>query len=422
MRVTHVNAYDTSGGAARAAYRLHLGLRELGQDSRMIVLQKDSEDETVIAFKPRRDPAGRLRRMFKRRSLAASRKRIGARLEGASYFSDDHCEHRADVLSQLPQSDILHLHWIAEFLDYLDFFRAIPRGLPVVWTLHDMNPFTGGCHFDGECGKYQEKCGACPQIGSSKADDLSAESWARKEKAFSSMGERAKHIVAPSEWLGREARKSSLLGRFPVTVIPYGIDIDKFKPRDKRAVRDNYRIPIEARVILFVADWASEKRKGMDLLREAVQGMENDENLYFLAIGRGASTTGFGPRAIGIDYVRDDAALSLIYSAADALVVPSRQDNLPNTAIEALACGTPTIAFAVGGLPDIIRDGETGILVPAEDVGALRKAILRVSQDTTWKAKMIESCRRRALAEYALEKQAKRYVRLYESLVRTEQR
>jgi glycosyltransferase involved in cell wall biosynthesis len=217
--------------------------------------------------------------------------------------------------------------------------------------------------------------------------------------------------------LGREARKSSLLGRFPVTVIPYGIDIDKFQPRDKRAVRDNYRIPMKARVILFVADWASEKRKGMDLLREAVQGMENDENLYFLAIGRGASTTGFGPRAIGIDYVRDDAALSLIYSTADALVVPSRQDNLPNTAIEALACGTPTIAFAVGGLPEIIRDGETGILVPEGDVGALRRAILNVSHSPGWRAHMAESCRRRALAEYTLEMQARRYVGLYQSVL-----
>jgi hypothetical protein len=138
----------------------------------MMVQQKDSTDESVICFKPRLDATGRLRRLFRRRSLAASRRRFGAPPEGASYFSDDRCEHRADLLSQLPPTDILNLHWIAEFVDYHDFFRAIPRGLPVVWTLHDMNPFTGGCHFDGGCGKYQEKCGACPQIGSSKVDDL----------------------------------------------------------------------------------------------------------------------------------------------------------------------------------------------------------------------------------------------------------
>jgi glycosyltransferase involved in cell wall biosynthesis len=417
MRITHISTYDVSGGAARAAYRLHTGLRELGQDSKMLVQQKDSSDQSVIPFQPRTDAPGRLRRMLRRRFLEADQKLISVRPEGASYFSDDRSEHRADLLRQVPPSDILHLHWIAGFFDYSDFFRLIPHKLPIVWTLHDMNPFTGGCHFDARCGKYHAYCGACPQIGSSKEDDFSAQAWARKKKAFGAADKSAFHLVAPSRWLAEEAKKSTLLGHLPVIVIPYGVDTERFQPRDKRPARERYGIPMEAKVILFVADWASEKRKGLDMLHEAIQGMKDDKELYFLTIGRGVSTKGFGPRAIGLDYVRDDIALSSIYSAANVFVVPSRQDNLPNTALEALACGIPTIAFATGGLPDIVRDGETGVLVPPGNVGALRVAIMKVSQDPELQSAMSESCRRTALAEYRLEMQARRYATLYETLL-----
>jgi glycosyltransferase involved in cell wall biosynthesis len=417
VKITHINTYDISGGAARAAYRLHTGLRELGQDSRMLVQQKDSTDESVTLFKPRRDIPDRLRRMIWRKFLAFSRKIISAQPVGASYFSDDRCEHGADLLRQLPQSDILHLHWIAGFLDYGDFFRRIPRELPVVWTLHDMNPFTGGCHFDAECGKYQKLCGACPQIGSLKEVDFSAASLARKKNAFASIGDRAMQIVAPSQWLAREVKRSSLLGRFPVRVIPYGVDTEHFQPRDRRPIRERYGIPQDANVALFLADWANEKRKGLDVLSEAIRGLDEDKNLYFLVMGRGATTQRLGQRVVMIEYVRDDVALSSVYSAANVLIVPSRQDNLPNTAIEALACGVPTIASATGGLPDIVRDGETGVLVPPGDVGALRTAISKVLQDSTRLVAMAESCRRTALAEYTLVMQAQRYLTLYESLL-----
>jgi glycosyltransferase involved in cell wall biosynthesis len=383
----------------------------------MLVLHKNSTDESVILFKPRRDVPGRLRRILRRKFLEASRKAATVQPESAGYFSDDRCEHRADLLHQLPQSDVLHLHWISGFLDYTDFFRGIPPELPVVWTLHDMNPFTGGCHFDAGCGKYQEQCGACPQIGSSKEDDFSAKSWERKKKAFARAGEGALNIVAPSRWLACEAKKSSLLGRFPVIVIPNGVDTEHFQPRDKRPVRESYGIPLDAKVVLFVADRANEKRKGLDVLHEAIQGIEVDKDLYFLVIGRGASTQGFGQRAVVIDYVNDDVALSSIYSAANVLVVPSRQDNFPNTALEALACGIPTIASAAGGLSDIVRDGETGILVPPGDFIALRTAITKMLQDSSRQAAMAESCRRTALAEYKLAVQAQHYMTLYESLL-----
>src|ERR1700693_1012983 len=181
LRITHLNTFDCIGGAAKAAYRLHKGLLGLGHQSRMVVRDKASDDPTVTAFNPPLSGLIRLRRVLKRHYLAKRRKAITSRPAGAPYLSDDRSEHAADVLRQIVPADILNLHWIAGLFDYSDLFAQLPAGVPVVRTLHDMNPFTGGCHFDGLCGKYRERCGACPQLGSSKLRDLSTEIWNRKK-------------------------------------------------------------------------------------------------------------------------------------------------------------------------------------------------------------------------------------------------
>jgi glycosyltransferase involved in cell wall biosynthesis len=421
VRVTHINTYDSAGGAARAAYRLHTGLLALGQESKLLVQQKERDDNTVLLFDPPLDAPTRFRRMIKRRILLHSRKPLASRPAGSTFMSDDRSEHNGDVLRQMPPSDILNLHWIAGFIDYKDFFRQIPRNLPVVWTLHDMNPFTGGCHFDGGCGKFSDRCGACPQLDSSEPDDFSAQVWIRKKEAFASSGGNvgANHmqIVAPSRWLAAAAKKSSLFGHLPITVIPYGLEIDRFQPRDRNSARQLFEIPPEAKVVLFVADWASEKRKGLDLLLEAIKGLRDIPDLYVLAIGRNVSAREFGVPSKTIDYLRDDLTLSLAYSAADVFVVPSLEDNLPLTALEALACGIPTIAFSAGGMPDVVRDGATGTLVPAGDVQALRSAIASLLGDPQRRARMAEESRRVAVQEYELDVQARRYVELYESIL-----
>ena len=418
MKITHVNTFYLTGGAARAAYCLHSGLRELGHDSRMLVSQKESNDPSVISFEPPFDWPIRLRRAFRRRYLARNQKVVASRSSGSTYFSDDRSQHSADAIRQVPPSDILHLHWIAGFVDYRDFFGRVPQGLPIVWTLHDMNPFTGGCHFDGGCGKYLEQCGACPQIGSLDRRDLSAHIWQRKNRAFATRSASSMHLVSPSRWLAAEAEKSTLLSRFPVTVIPYGVDTERFQPRDRRFARQLFGIPREARVVLFVADWAGERRKGLDLLVEAIRGIEDVPELCVFMIGREIAQHEIGKRLVAFEQIRDELTMSLAYSAADLFVAPSLQDNLPNTALEALACGIPTVAFAVGGLTDIIREDDTGVLVAPGDVPALRVAIAKILKNPNRLASMAESCRRTALAEYKLVVQARNYVALYESLLR----
>lgn len=416
MRITHLNTYESSGGAARAAGRLHEGLRLLGHDSRLLVAQADSQKDGVVLFAPPAHPAARLGRIVRRYRMAPAARRIAARPAGSNFFSDDRSLYRADVLRQLPPSDVLHLHWVSGFVDYREFFAAVPGGVPLVWTLHDMNPFTGGCHTDAECGKFKAQCGACPQIHSTDPNDLSAQIWKRKQDAYRSIRPEVMQIVTPSRWMAAEVKQSALLGHFPVSVIPYGLDTRRFRPRSRTCARELFGIPADARVVLFVAAWATEKQKGLNFLLEALAGMETVPSVHLLVVGRGAPAESLGPRAVVLDCVRDDLLLSQVYSAADVFVAPSLQDNFPNTALEAMACGTPVIAFSVGGLPDIVREGQTGALVPRGDTRALRQAISGLLQNPERRAVYSEASRRTALQEYALEVQAGRYVELYARL------
>ena len=416
VRISHLSTYDVAGGAARAAYRLHKGLNVAGHESRFLALYKKSTDPTVLQFVPPRDVATRLRRGLKRRYLERSARDVDGRPVGSTYFSDDRSQHGADALRQLPQTDVLNLHWIAGFIDYRDFFRELPPQLPVVWTLHDMNAFTGGCHYDETCGKFREQCGACPQLGSSGPEDLSSQIWRRKRKAFSVRGKNLQ-IVAPSRWLAEETKRSTLLSDCPTRVIPYGIDTESFQPRDRSLAREKHGIPIEAKTILFVADSTSERRKGLRVLLEGLKGLENSEDYFFVIIGRGISKEGLGSRFKMIDFLDDEAALSYVYSAADVFVIPSLQDNLPNTTIEALACGVPTIGSNVGGIPEVVRDGRTGLVVPSGDPTALRQAIVSLLGKPERRVSMASESRRLALQEYSLHVQTQSYQSLYQELI-----
>ena len=227
-----------------------------------------------------------------------------------------------------------------------------------------------------------------------EAEDLSKQIWLRKREAYSFPGAQRLQLVTPSRWLAEEAKKSGLLSEHQIEVIPYGIDTESFQPRERRLAREMHGIPSKAKTILFVADSAAERRKGLRVLLEALSGLENSEDYFFVIIGRGVSKEGLGSRFKMIDFLDDEAALSYVYSAADLFVIPSLQDNLPNTTIEALACGIPTIGSNVGGIPEVIRDGRTGLLVPPSDPTALRQAIVSLLAKPERRVSMAEQSRR----------------------------
>jgi len=430
MRVVHISVYDYFGGAARSAYRLQAGLLQLSCDSSMLVGTRDTNDSNVVLFQPPNNTPSRLLRYARRKNIAASFRRYrNTRPAGLEAFSDDRCEHQAAILEQIPDCDIIHLHWIAGLFDYRAFLHVAALRAPIIWTLHDMNPFTGGCHYDRECGRFASQCGQCPQLGSSDSSDLSHAIWRRKRRAFSAIPPGRLHVAAPSRWLAREAIRSSLLRGIPISVIPYGLDTDAFAPHDVSLARNILGIPQGACVLFFAAHWLGEPRKGFSLLAEALAGLNNIPNLFLLSAGKCGDTPPVTIPHRNLGIVESEQLLSLAYSAADVFVLPTLQDNLPNTLLESLSCGTPVAAFNVGGIPDALGDAlgdaggiisgcaPIGVLARPGDVIDLRRAIRELLAHPGLRTTLRGNCRQRALRDYTLKNSARRYMTLYTGLL-----
>jgi glycosyltransferase involved in cell wall biosynthesis len=382
----------------------------------MFVRESLSDDPGVLPFKPAVDLITRIRHGLRQKRIDREFAQYESRPAEYEFFSDDRTSYNDDFLAQLPACDVINLHWIAGFVDYQRFFTKIPSATPVVWTLHDMNAFTGGCHFDLGCGRHAQSCGACPQLGSSNPRDLTRQIWQRKKAAFARVRNRL-HVVAPSQWLARKVRESGMGKSFCVSTIPYGVETEEFAPRDRRTARDLIGIPREATVLLFVGEAVDNRRKGFALLAEALSGLNHLPDLVLLSVGHGKLSLDVQIPWRHFGHVDHDRILSFVYSAADAYVIPSIQDNLPNTVLEAMACGTPVVGFDVGGIPDMVRLGITGLLAPAGDVQGLRAAIAELLRNPERRAEMAANCRSIAVREYALEVQARRYSQLYEAIL-----
>ena len=417
MRILHLSTHDIRGDAARAAFRLHRALRRAGDDSTMLVAHRASRDPTVTGLMRSRDLATRLRRRWRESELLREFAGYQAtRPTGLEPFSDDRSQHAFDLVRHIPPCDVLHLHGVAGFVDYQAFFSALPARTPLVWHLHDMNVMTGGCHYDEDCGRYMKGCGACPQLGSTDPMDLSRQIWTRKQGVFGALEANQLHLVAPSRWMFQLVKGSPLLSKFSATLIPDGVDVEEFAPRDRRFAQEILGIPQGAQVVMFVSDHLTNRRQGFSVLFEALSGLTQADHLFFLSVGKG-DPQGTGPTpGLHMGEVRNDRWRSVIYSAADLFVIPSVQDNLPNTVLESLACGTPVVGFDVGGIPDMVRPGRTGQLVPVGDAGALRQAMTHLLNAPSLCRQMGAECRRIVMEEYSSGLLATRYAALYESL------
>ncbi|MDW8403383.1 glycosyltransferase family 4 protein [Chloroflexus sp.] len=417
MRVVHLSTNDISGGAARAAYRLHRTLLAMGCQSTMVVANRRSADPTVQALKPPANPIVRWWQRWRgwqiRRAMQPYRKTRPAGLEP---FSDDRSRYGSELVRALPPCDIVNLHWVAGFVDYPTFFRTVPRRVPVVWRLSDQQPFTGGCHYDEGCGRYAVACGACPQLGSRDERDLSHQIWTRKRAALAAVPAGRLHIVALNRWMAAEVQRSSLFGHLPVHIIPNGLDTTVFAPVDRAQARAVLDLPPDAKIVLFVAVSVDNRRKGFAQLAAALAGMSDEPNLLLLSIGKNPPplAASIAHRSLGV--VEDDTRLALMYSAADLFVIPSLQDNMPSTVLEALACGTPVVGFDAGGISELVRPGQTGWLAPVGDVAGLREAMRRLLRNDDERLAMGRQCRAVALAEYRQELQAQRYLDLYHQI------
>ncbi|MFC1688122.1 glycosyltransferase family 4 protein [Pseudomonadota bacterium] len=408
-----VNALDIEGGAARAAYRLHKGLRRAGVHSQMLVQSKSSEDKDVIAL-----PGALSRIVGKRRPGLDAR--LASVLSGGAdkdfYPSMIPFSRMRKKIYELAP-DIINLHWISGGMFRIEELALLQQ--PLVWTFHDMWPFTGGCSYSRTCKRYVEKCGRCPQLKRAGDRDLSRKVFDRKSEAYSNLDIT---VVCPSNWLADKARESSLFGSRVINVIPYGLDLDTYRPAQNESVRSAWNLPREVPLILFGAVGAtSDKRKGFDLLQRTLESLRASsiERVELVIFGANRPRTDpnlFFPSTY-VGNISDESRLSQLYSAADVTVLPSRDDNLPNVAIESLACGTPVAGFDTGGMTDIIDHQVNGILAPPENPEALAAGIQWILEDRNRHRQLAKQARAAAVEKYSLELQARRYAVLYQQLL-----
>lgn len=416
MKILHIATHSFHGGAARSACRRHLAAIKEGYDSTMFSLTGGGHPRVQV-YRPPRDLPSRLGRRWRRAliSLAYAPYRA-SRPEGFERFSDDRSEYGGSLLAQMPAADIINLHWVAGFVDYPSFLVPASKRAPLIWSLHDMNPFTGGCHYTDGCERFLSGCGACPQLGSTHNNDLSSRIWHRKRALYEVLAPERLHLAVQNHWMATLVQSSPLMGKFPLTIIPSGVDTRDFSPREARFARNLLGIPPGARVILFVADSLDIRRKGFPVLQQALAGLADLPHLFLASVGSGEPSLEARVPHLHLGRTDNDRLLSLIYSAADLFVIPSLQDNAPNTVMEALACGTPVVGFAAGGIVDLVQDGITGRLAPVGEVESLGGAIRELLEDAAGRQEMADNCRRRGLQDFSLEVMGRNYGQLYQRL------
>ena len=421
MKILQLSTYDIRGGAARATYRLHRALRDTGQDNRMLVRYKETNDDFV------------------------SEVCLGQNTDANSFFLEVPIQehyinaHRTDLsntLFSLPypgydisrstlvqNADIINLHWVSQFQSPVTLGHIFALGKPVVWTLHDQWAFTGGCHYSSSCEKFRINCRGCPQL--TEDPFLLPEAILHDKEALFRNANLT--IVTPSRWMGRCARKSHLFKSLRVEVIANSLETDLYSPLAKDQAKKYLEIPQNTVTFLFGAIDGTEKRKGFSKLVAAInfcrqnsvfQELLRRDKLRLLCFGNpNEQLERIGIPVVSLGKLKTDEDIRCAYSAADIFLLPSLEDNLPNTILESMSCGTPVVAFGVGGIPDMVTDGVNGLLVKPFDVRQMGEIIISLSVNPDKRAAMGEAGRERAIMDYALNVQAKCYLDLYEDLL-----
>ncbi len=408
MKVVILSNTDSGGGAAIAARRLNDALINNGVQSHMLVLEKKSANEKVVAL-----------------SLSPLRKKI---LKGFTYF--EYLFQRKILLkdktvsmfstnnvgvdvSQHPliqNADVINIHWINfGFLSMRDIESLYALNKPIVWTLHDMWLFTGGCHYSGECTQFEQNCSACPIVYLKKTPSLL---WKKKELIFKN---KKINIVAPSQWLVDESKKASLTKNANAICVPNTLNSSLFTNLNKEEACKKLGLDTSKKYILFSAANPNDVRKGFSYFVEAVERLKkeyaNHAQLELLVMGK--EQKAFSSLALKVNnlgFITSEEKAALIYSAASVFVIPSLEDNLPNTIMEALSCGTPCVGFAIGGIQEMIKSGVNGYLAQPRDEKDLTKGIIEV---LTSSANLEAGARTWMLEKYSNEVIAKQYLKVF---------
>ena len=412
MKVLMLNTFDGGGGAAIAATRLLREVRELGIDAGLLVHFKAGNASDVICdLRPLRNLARRLKGLLGMWPVRFYPNKPQNNFSPA--LLPDNVPAKVTEINP----DIIHLNWLCASFLRVETLSKFDK--PLIWTLHDSWAFTGGCHVPFACKKYRESCGACPVLGSTQERDLSRWTWKRKERAWRDLN---LTVVAPSRWLADCARSSSLFRNVRVEVIPNGLDTGTFRPQHKEYSRNLLGLPKDRKIILFGAvGGISDPNKGFHLLQPALKTLAGKGLTEMLAVVFGCSAPiempDLGVPVVFLGRLHDDASLTAAYSAADVFVAPSLLENLPNTVMEAMACGTPCVAFNQGGMAELVEHERTGYLAQPYEIEDLARGIIWVLEDMERHAELSLKGRRKVEAEFGLDMNAKRYIALYRELL-----
>jgi glycosyltransferase involved in cell wall biosynthesis len=422
ISIVLINSEDIHGGAALAVYRLYLGLKDLDLNVHMLVKNKKTINPDII-------------------SVVSCEKNLEHEQEVLSYFIHQELinKNRTDLSttlfsypiigydlesSQLVKSaDIINLHWINFFCSLSSLTKIIGMKKPIVWTLHDEWLVTGGCHYTSGCNKFLDKCINCPQL----IDDSIGLPHHFLEKKRELIKQMNPIIVTPSHWLAGIVRQSPIFKDIVVEVIPNSVDISVYRDIPKNIARKRFGLPNEGFYLLFNVNGAFEKRKGMHLLITALKYCLKDPVIAKKIFSGEIKIICFGDQGNCINYenipiiclgrIESESDLCLVYSLADVFLLPSIEDNLPNVVIEAMSCGTPTIAFNVGGIPDMIQHGINGYIVENLSESDYAAGISNLVNNPKLCQDMSVNCRKIAIDTYSLEIQARRYLELFNRII-----
>lgn len=415
MRILHLSHSDGNSGAGRAAFKVHEALLKLDINSKMLVSKKKTNNTYVFSLNNSRINTfiNKIKEFLEVKiSNFLSSDKI--KFVSMSCFSQLNTNKDERFLN----ADIINLYWVnGSFLNIKEISKIKK---PIIWRLSDAWPFTGGCHYPGDCNQYEDLCLKCPQIKNLGTINFSKNILGKKLLLWNKL---KITIVAPSNWIATLARKSSVFKNNKIEVIHTGVNTKIFKHRDLILSKRKLNIPIDKKVILFggMSDTV-DHRKGFQILNKSLELINTSENRNdFFVLLFGSDNIADYPVKLNKKYlgkVYSDKYLNLIYSASDVVVIPSLEDNLPNIALEALSCGKAIIGFDVCGIPDIIKHNWNGKLVKSGDYLGLAKAIKNITNNYNLRKRMEKNSRIHALKNFSLEHQAKQFLKLYKNLLK----
>ncbi len=421
MKVTLINTSDAGGGAPVACMRLLKALEQKQIDARMLVNEKKTPEKRVVSVS--NNFFGRLKSQAN--LLAERMPFIWFRAKSrAVRFAFSTANYGADISKQpsVLNADVLHLHWTNfGFLSIGDLDKLFETGKPMVWTLHDMWAFTGGCHYAGDCDHFMRECGDCWMLKNPNQNDLSHAGWLRKFEMYKASENIV--FVTCSTWLAGVAKTSSLLKDFRIEAIPNPIDTAIFSPKNRNVDRKKWNIDPEQKIILFGAANILDRRKGIAYLVEALNILKEkyadlgDAGIVIFGKNKSFDVSSLPFKVYEMNIINSQQEMAELYNLADVYVTPAIEDNLPNTVMEALACGTPVVAFNTGGIPDMVDHLQNGYLAEFKSAAGLAAGLHYVL--TSEQKNELSACaRRKVLDNFTNDIIAEKYMAVYQSILK----